>query len=577
VDSDPRAVKMREWLRGCGANLMLSDGLRGLERLEMREGVELPLAMITSNEVVVPFGFDQAEPNYLATRFGPMLESSEKQGQLSKTIWLLQPGFDSRLNTRQDSFCFKTRNGTVGILQILNPEDNPPGVRIRYKLVQNTPTDRAVSHRQYLFLLPQTSGLGKMSPIVFEGWQVGYITDIQQGYGSPSKVEVAGLITDSQMLLFAGDVVRTIKTGMLSGVKLEIVRNSAAPRTELPGGSTILSAVYATSAPAFSNPAEVKVQPVATATPQNLSYGPVVERVIDTGNPSRRALNLAFGNFVEPGPGRPLDFSPAGTNTLRAAGADLYAQDGAPAGVLTTLDMRLCVGLYPQRENETELTFDSITDDQVRMLLADAEKWRTTMETSKLSNFDLRLATGRISGTNVFLFITRNDVQGVLQITGFSENPRGVKIRFNLVQNEKNKTFASPNSVSEPADLRLARARLTELRVDYSENHPEVLKALARIKELERLTKEEPNDSEELREAKARLAELRVDYSENNPAVLRGVARVNELERLSKEEPNASAELREAKANLAELRVDYSDQHPEVQKALARIKALEQK
>jgi serine/threonine protein kinase/photosystem II stability/assembly factor-like uncharacterized protein len=81
----------------------------------------------------------------------------------------------------------------------------------------------------------------------------------------------------------------------------------------------------------------------------------------------------------------------------------------------------------------------------------------------------------------------------------------------------------------------------------------------------------------DLREAQARLAELRVDYAEQNPAVQRALARVKELERITKDEPNIPADLREAKAHLAELRVNFAEQNPEVQKALARIKALEQK
>ncbi len=121
---------------------------------------------------------------------------------------------------------------------------------------------------------------------------------------------------------------------------------------------------------------------------------------------------------------------------------------------------------------------------------------------------------------------------GILQITGLSENPRGVKLRYKLVQNVKNKTPASPNSAFEPADVR---------------------------------------------EAHAKLAAARVKYAEQNPAFQRALARVNELERLTKVEPGLPANLREAKARLAELRVDYAEQHPRIQEAIAKVKALEQK
>ena len=86
--------------------------------------------------MVVPFGFDQADANYLATRLQRMLDGLLKQNQSNKTIWTLQPGFDPRLNERQDSFCFKTSKGAVGILQIVDAEGNPAGVLVRYKLVQ---------------------------------------------------------------------------------------------------------------------------------------------------------------------------------------------------------------------------------------------------------------------------------------------------------------------------------------------------------------------------------------------------------------------------------------------------------
>ena len=139
---DPRALKMREWLRRSGANLMVRDGGRGSEELEIREAAAFPPNVI-SNDVVVPFGFDQADANYLGTRLQRMLDGLLHQQQGFKTIWTLQPGFDSRLNARRDAFCFKTSKGAVGILQIVNAEDNPAAVRVRYKLVQNQTTAHA--------------------------------------------------------------------------------------------------------------------------------------------------------------------------------------------------------------------------------------------------------------------------------------------------------------------------------------------------------------------------------------------------------------------------------------------------
>jgi hypothetical protein len=179
-------------------------------------------------------------------------------------------------------------------------------------------------------------------------------------------------------------------------------------------------------------------------------------------------------------------------------------------------------------------------------------------------------------GTDDYLYAFQTDdgQSGVLQITGFTENPRGVKLRYKLVQNGV--MIAAPQT-SEPLDLREAKARLAELETDLTTNNPTVQKQFARINELERLTREEPNAPADVREAKAHLAELSVDYAEENPAVQKALARVKELERLTLEEPNDYADLREAKAHLVELRVDYGEQNPIVQEALATVKVLEQK
>ena len=80
----------------------------------------------------------------------------------------------------------------------------------------------------------------------------------------------------------------------------------------------------------------------------------MIERVLEFTNSNRRALNLASGKFVDGPPDNMRDFySPAGTNFLTAAGADLFLSDTAlenirngensdaqPPPQLTALDWR---------------------------------------------------------------------------------------------------------------------------------------------------------------------------------------------------------------------------------------------
>ncbi|MGA2786784.1 MAG: DUF4019 domain-containing protein [Verrucomicrobiota bacterium] len=163
------------------------------------------------------------------------------------------------------------------------------------------------------------------------------------------------------------------------------------------------------------------------------AFGPVIERVIEPTNAFRRALNLAFGKFIEPKPGRALDFSPGGTNSLRIAGVDLYVQDGrSEETLLSTLDMRVCGGISPLTTNESDLTFDGISAYLAQKMATASERSRFEQEPALLRNILWRPVIN-IVGTNLYLFSTRNDVQGVLQIV--SVDSHGVKIRYKLVQN----------------------------------------------------------------------------------------------------------------------------------------------
>jgi serine/threonine protein kinase len=134
---------------------------------------------------------------------------------------------------------------------------------------------------------------------------------------------------------------------------------------------------------------------------------------------------------------------------------------------------------------------------------------------------------------------------------------------------------ATPSGSSEPVDIIAAREKLTSLRLTHGEQDTVVLKALARLNELERLTRDDPAVPPDLREALAHLAELRVDYFDRDIVVLKQLALANELQRLTRDEPGDPPDLRAAKAHLAEVRVDHADQDDHVRQSLAQIAELE--
>ncbi|HXR48113.1 MAG TPA: protein kinase [Candidatus Limnocylindrales bacterium] len=333
----------------------------------------------------------------------------------------------------------------------------------------------------------------------------------------------------------------------------------------------------------------------------------------------------------------------------------------------------LPAGVMAITQNATNLTMMAGTSTRIWPLPAGTDYWdgRMALADAIAGTCDVKLgetivASGAGDLPRLFCFQTPLGKRGLLQITGFTDNARGVKLRYKLAQqasqqipvaDEQEQTTnneiallklqaAEQNVKTAEAqfavgiitatdlkktrlirDIAAAEAKGDSVAVDRlnlqicdldldvvgklvaigkaTPQEYEAAKltrdeAAVRLKSLEQisqgvngsstLTRQpyagvEPQpvlgtrdvEPADVREARAKLAELRVDYSDQNPVIQRVLARINELERMTKEEPNARADLREAKARLAELRVDYSEQSPPVQEALARINALETK
>jgi serine/threonine protein kinase len=165
-------------------------------------------------------------------------------------------------------------------------------------------------------------------------------------------------------------------------------------------------------------------------------FGPVIERVFEFTNSTRRALNLASGNFVAFPPGRVvLDIGPDGTNRSGAAEADLVLSDTALESVndragsvskavpeLEALDWR-ALNPIPAGELEGRTEAD----------LASADSLEFLRQVTAREPGDPAQGEQTIRGTNPFHFVTRDGAEGVLRIEGLAEEPRGVKVHYRLL------------------------------------------------------------------------------------------------------------------------------------------------
>jgi hypothetical protein len=211
------------------------------------------------------------------------------------------------------------------------------------------------------------------------------------------------------------------------------------------------------------NPRSVKIRyklvqnGVTTATPvnlppvaaQNLSFGPVMERVIEFTNPNRRALNLASGNYLTFAAGKATNFGPDAATTLRAKGADLYfSGDNLTTHCLAALDWRMQNAEHLAAGSGETHTVETISPVMMQSELDywNNESWKNNTNVSQamaglLSGVkadDLKNHEQDICDNDVIMFITRDGTKGVLQIAGYTGSPNkpdGVKIHYKLVQN----------------------------------------------------------------------------------------------------------------------------------------------
>ena len=263
---------------------------------------------------------------------------------------------------------------------------------------------------------------------------------------------------------------------------------------------------------------DFQLQPTnVAAAAQSFAFGPVVERVLPCSAPCRmQYLQFHTGQIIVigDGPGDKSDHAEDYRRAEQSGGLDVSVIGGKEGVQLAGK------GCIFTRDKSPD--WDATTAEVVVRTLQ-RESWLSGVVEIKAKEFPA-----------TYLFKTARGECGILQILGVTDEPPGwnqlgMKFRYKLVQPAKGGSGQRP-AQSEPADLREAKARLAELRASYREENPLVWLAVSRVKELERMTREEPNASTELRAAKARLAELRVSLAEQHPEVQAAIARVQALE-----------------------------------------------
>ncbi|HWW02444.1 MAG TPA: protein kinase [Candidatus Acidoferrum sp.] len=171
----------------------------------------------------------------------------------------------------------------------------------------------------------------------------------------------------------------------------------------------------------------------------DLVFGPVIERVLEFTNSNRRALNLASGDYVASTPERTLDFGPGGIDGLREAGVDLYLSDAALEAFSNK--PALNENDFPQPNAlDFRSVFSPMTDDSGAPVNNITNAAYSGGEDIIARLMERRAEEGgswehyeSLAGTNVFRLVTRDGTRGLLQICGVTDQLRGVKVRYKLL------------------------------------------------------------------------------------------------------------------------------------------------
>jgi serine/threonine protein kinase/signal peptidase I len=360
------------------------------------------------------------------------------------------------ITPRSRTFEFRTRENSLGVLQLLDVSDEPNGfVEFRYKLAQDKAAGSAEAKAfkpippEVAVLMDLIESLNKPAATAAAQKDPKSLRLIQKETEEKRKALISalkGTVAEEPLARYL-EKGQAITAAMAAAFKEhrteEGERLAAELRAEGDALDKLIRQSLSNAAPQNAQSDRVgkgKLQaapPPLPADPATSStFSPVVEREIRGDGTNFWALNLTTGNTVKSTRQYPLDFRADKDASLRAAGVDLYQSDWANTPkVVQTLDMRLCVGVFPQAGATNDLTLDNLTVEQLQQALAAMENWRADMEAASVPGlgFDLRRATSNIAGSNLYLFITRDGVKGALQISLKGHSPAA--LRYRLMQN----------------------------------------------------------------------------------------------------------------------------------------------
>ncbi len=397
------------------------------------------------------------------------LLSSNDAVQLLRAPTFYDPTLQIINLTTNNFALFRSDDGDVGALEMLGASENPRGVKIRYKLVQNVAPD-LTNAIQPLGNPGIPASAANIPP--------------QMGGGQQSPLEAQPAAAPGRLVSLAVPVLGLllILAVMVTVLLLALKKSKSGAGKAIAIGCGVLVAggflVLLLLAALFIGFRQHVVYQAAAARPAmnaNLSFGPVIELTLNLpGKGITDCLDLDSGNVV----------SQPDMNTYRDSQGNFLV---APQEQLTTNGIAIIVPVlqWPIRVISRG-TLVSPCPQQNNIKAWNEMTARELVNSPAVAGVEVNdapaIAVGFWQSPNTFIFKTRTGNVGLLQITGFTNNypqqgVQGVKIRYKLVQSKVGTPQIKPvipltvNPIGNRVAIPLENGEMTASSVAFGSNN----------------------------------------------------------------------------------------------------------
>jgi LysM repeat protein len=342
------------------------------------------------------------------------------------------------------TFGFQTHQGSFGLLQLTGFTDNPRGVKLRYKLVQNGTNAIPIESK-----LPTAAfQIRRVADDSDNSAATDTVTNFLDANHVASLRLLPGVLLDGKAVEDAGWSAADGRTNLLIGLTEagsqqyeELTATNLQHRIAMIFQGRVLfapniqAAIHTRSLRIPVNWDMKDLERTMNGLNQmnnpvvNLRFGPEQESILPPLNGNRTFLNFRANRLFSST--NPDYESRAFHDWQRANGADVNATVGQRANEAK-------IGTLEEENFPALVTYDMATAPAIANGLDNASpadiwyNWSLMTDEPSAQTYLVKPPT---NGPDTYYFRTRDGALGVLQITGFTENPRGVKIRYKLVQN----------------------------------------------------------------------------------------------------------------------------------------------